>query len=75
MLVKVAGTPLENNEPVDPFEYIRVIAVARIMMPSSYVRIAAGREQMNEQMQAMCFMAGGQFNFLWMQIVDGNESR
>ncbi|MBH1921594.1 biotin synthase BioB [Serratia marcescens] len=69
MLVKVAGTPLENNEPVDPFEYIRVIAVARIMMPSSYVRIAAGREQMNEQMQAMCFMAGANSIFYGCKLL------
>lgn len=58
MLVKVKGTPLENNAEVDAFEFIRTIAVARIMMPSSYVRLSAGREQMNEQTQAMCFMAG-----------------
>jgi biotin synthase len=58
MLVKVAGTPLENEEDLDPFEFIRTIAVARIMMPKSYVRLSAGREDMNEQMQAMAFMAG-----------------
>ncbi|HAU4968375.1 TPA: biotin synthase BioB, partial [Aeromonas hydrophila] len=58
MLVKVKGTPLENQENLDPFEFIRTIAVARIMMPASHVRLSAGREKMNEQMQAMCFMAG-----------------
>jgi biotin synthase len=58
MLVKVAGTPMESEEDLDPFEFLRTIAVARIMMPKSYVRLSAGREEMNEQMQAMAFMAG-----------------
>jgi len=58
MLVKVPGTPMENVENLDPFEFIRCIAVARILMPGSHVRLSAGREAMNEQMQALCFMAG-----------------
>jgi biotin synthase len=58
MLVKVAGTPLENEQDLDPFEFIRCIAVARIMLPKSHVRLSAGREQMNEQMQALAFLAG-----------------
>lgn len=58
MLVKVAGTPLEQQEDLDDFEFLRTIAVARIMMPKSHVRLSAGREEMNEQMQALAFMAG-----------------
>lgn len=58
MLVKVAGTPLENEADLDPFEFIRTIAVARIIMPLSHVRLSAGREDMNEQMQALAFHAG-----------------
>jgi len=58
MLVKVAGTPMANEADLDPFEFIRTIAVARLMMPKSYVRLSAGREDMNEQMQSMAFMAG-----------------
>jgi biotin synthase len=58
MLVKVAGTPLDQEQDLDPFEFIRTIAVARIMMPESHVRLSAGREEMNDQMQAMAFMAG-----------------
>jgi biotin synthase len=54
----VKGTPLENIENLDPFEFIRTIAVARIMMPKSKVRLSAGREEMNEQTQALCFLAG-----------------
>ncbi|UJJ30621.1 biotin synthase BioB [Halopseudomonas maritima] len=58
MLVKVEGTPLANEDDVDPFDFIRMLAVARIMMPQSHVRLSAGREQMNEQMQALAFLAG-----------------
>jgi biotin synthase len=58
MLVKVKGTPLEDVEDLEPFDFIRTIAVARIMMPTSHVRLSAGREKMNEQMQALCFFAG-----------------
>ena len=58
MLVKVEGTPLDQVEDLEPFDFIRTIAVARILMPQSHVRLSAGREEMNEQMQAMCFFAG-----------------
>ncbi|PAV24549.1 biotin synthase BioB [Tamilnaduibacter salinus] len=58
MLVKVPGTPLEDVEDLDPFEFVRTIAVARILMPASHVRLSAGREEMNEQMQSLCFLAG-----------------
>ena len=57
-LVKVAGTPLADEEDLDPFEFIRTIAVARILMPNSKVRLSAGREQMDDGIQALCFMAG-----------------
>lgn len=57
-LVKVKGTPLQDVEDLEPFEFIRTIAVARILMPKSYVRLSAGRQSMNEQMQALCFLAG-----------------
>lgn len=58
MLVKVPGTPLEHAEDLDPIEFIRAIAVARIMMPLSHVRLSAGREQMSESTQALAFLAG-----------------
>jgi len=58
MLVKVEGTPLASEADLDPFDFIRTIAVARILMPQSHVRLSAGREQMNEQTQAMAFLAG-----------------
>ncbi|NLD14937.1 MAG: biotin synthase BioB [Gammaproteobacteria bacterium] len=57
-LVKVQGTPLADAEDVDPFDFIRMLAVARIMMPQSHVRLSAGREQMSDEMQALAFMAG-----------------
>ncbi len=58
MLVHVEGTPLDDVDPLDPFEFVRTIAVARILMPRSHVRLSAGREQMNDEMQALCFFAG-----------------
>lgn len=58
MLVKVEGTPLDQQADLDAFEFIRTIAVARILMPQSYVRLSAGREQMSEQTQALAFLAG-----------------
>lgn len=58
MLVRVEGTPLEDLDDLDPFDFIRTVAVARIIMPASHVRLSAGREEMNDQMQAMAFMAG-----------------
>lgn len=57
-LVKVEGTPLETEGDLDPFDFIRAIAVARILMPQSHVRLSAGREEMSEEMQSMCFFAG-----------------
>ena len=69
MLVKVKGTPLENADDVDPFDFIRLIAAARIMMPRSAVRLSAGREKMNEQMQALCFLAGANSIFYGCKLL------
>jgi biotin synthase len=57
-LVQVEGTPLYGTEPLDPFEFVRTIAVARITMPASYVRLSAGRQELGEAVQALCFFAG-----------------
>jgi biotin synthase len=57
-LVRVAGTPLAESTPIDAIDFVRVIAAARITMPSSYVRLSAGREQMTDEAQALCFLAG-----------------
>lgn len=69
MLVKVKGTPLDNVADLEPFEFIRTIAVARIIMPKSYVRLSAGRESMNEQIQALCFMAGANSIFYGCKLL------
>ncbi len=58
MLVKVAGTPLAGQGALDPIEFVRTVAVARITMPRSVVRLSAGREDMSEETQALCFLAG-----------------
>ena len=57
-LVPMPGTPLENAPPLDPFEFVRTIAVARIIMPTSLVRLSAGRQEMSDELQALCFLAG-----------------
>ena len=58
MLVQVEGTPLSGERKLDPFDFVRTIAVARITMPKSVVRLSAGREDMSEETQALCFLAG-----------------
>ena len=57
-LVQVQGTPLAGSAPLDPFDFVRTIAVARILMPLSHVRLSAGRGEMSDEMQALCFLAG-----------------
>jgi biotin synthase len=72
-LVRVAGTPLADNEAVDPFELVRVIAVARITMPASRVRLSAGRRELGDGIQALCFMAGANSIFYGDKLlVTGN---
>jgi len=68
-LVQVNGTPLEGTEPLDPFEFVRTIAVARITMPRAMVRLSAGREQMDDALQALCFMAGANSIFYGDQLL------
>ena len=58
LLVQVEGTPLHGSAPLDPLEFVRLVALARIMMPASYVRLSAGREGMSAETQALCFLAG-----------------
>ena len=78
MLVKVEGTPVAEDEQfsevLDNFEFIRTIAVARITMPASHVRLSAGREEMSEEMQALCFLAGANSIFYGEKLLTtGNQ--
>jgi biotin synthase len=57
-LVAIPGTPMADAPPLDPFEFVRTIACARITMPASWVRLSAGRQQMSDELQALCFLAG-----------------
>ncbi|MFA9459724.1 biotin synthase BioB [Thiohalorhabdus methylotrophus] len=68
-LVPVPGTPMEDNEPVDVVEFIRTVAAARICLPTSYIRLAAGRLSMSEAEQALCFMAGANSIFYGEQLL------
>ena len=69
MLVRVEGTPLGDAVQLDPFEFVRTVAVARILMPRSHVRLSAGREQMSDEMQALCFFAGANSIFYGEQLL------
>ena len=68
-LVRVKGTPLAHEDDLEPFDFIRIIAIARIMMPKSAVRLSAGRESMSEQTQALCFMAGANSIFYGCKLL------
>lgn len=68
-LVKVPGTPLESVDDIDPLEFVRTIAVARLLMPASRVRLSAGRESMSDEMQALCFLAGANSLFYGDQLL------
>jgi biotin synthase len=62
-LVPIPGTPMADNARLDPFEFVRTIAAARITMPTSWVRLSAGRQEMNDELQALCFLAGANSMF------------
>jgi biotin synthase len=62
-LVPIPGTPLAENDRLDPFEFVRTIAAARITMPASWVRLSAGRQEMSDELQALCFLAGANSMF------------
>jgi biotin synthase len=64
MLIPIADTPLADVKPLDPIEFVRTVALARILMPKSHVRLSAGRTDMSDEMQAMCFFAGANSIFV-----------
>jgi biotin synthase len=64
MLIPIPGTPLAESAPIEPIEFVRIVALARIMMPKSYVRLSAGRSAMTDEMQALCFLAGANSIFV-----------
>jgi len=64
MLVPIDGTPLQDAKPLDPFEFVRTVALARILMPKSFVRLSAGRTAMSDETQALCFLAGANSIFV-----------
>ncbi len=69
MLVRVHGTPLEEEKEIDSFELVRMIATARILMPASFVRLSAGRLQLSDEAQALCFMAGANSVFMGEKLL------
>lgn len=73
LLVQVEGTPLAGTEALDPLEFVRTVALARILMPASYVRLSAGREEMSDEMQALCFFAGANSIFYGEKLLTTNN--
>tara|TARA_Y100000590_G_scaffold145430_2_gene167235 strand:+ start:6732 stop:7682 length:951 start_codon:yes stop_codon:yes gene_type:complete len=73
-LVKIKGTPFFENADVDEFDFIRIIALTRIVMPKSYVRLSAGRDSMNDQMQALCFFAGANSIFYGDELLTAKNA-
>ncbi len=72
-LIAIPGTPLADQTAVDPFDFVRTIAVARVLMPKSYVRLSAGREQMSDELQALCFMAGANSIFYGEKLLTADN--
>ena len=69
MLVKVEGTPLADSPEVDPIAFVRTIAIARLLLPNSYVRLSAGRSEMSDELQALCFYAGANSIFYGEELL------
>ncbi len=75
MLIRIPGTPLEDAEGVDPIDFVRTVAAARILMPTSRVRLSAGREEMTDELQTLCFLAGANSIFYGDELLTaGNAS-
>ncbi len=73
-LIRIPGTPLEGANDVDPFEFVRTIALARILLPKAYIRLSAGRESMSEELQALCFLAGANSIFYGEKLLTAGNS-
>lgn len=73
-LVRIPGTPLEHGEELDCFDFVRIIALARILMPKSYIRLSAGRAQMDDSLQALCFFAGANSVFYGDRLLTTNNA-
>lgn len=73
LLVQVEGTPLSGTDQLDPLEFVRTVALARILMPASYVRLSAGREKMSDELQALCFLAGANSIFYGEKLLTTNN--
>ena len=73
-LIKIPGTPLADQAEIDPFDFVRTIALARILMPTSYLRLSAGREDMSDELQALCFMGGVNSVFYGEKLLTANNA-
>ena len=74
LLIQIEKTPLERAAPTDPLDFVRVVALARIMMPKSYVRLSAGREKMSDELHALCFFAGANSIFYGEKLLTAKNT-
>jgi len=74
LLIQIEKTPLERAAPTDPLDFVRVVALARIMMPKSYVRLSAGREKMSDELHALCFFAGANLIFYGEKLLTAKNT-
>jgi biotin synthase len=72
-LIKIPGTPLANRDDIDPLTFVRTVALARILLPKSYIRLSAGREDMTDELQALCFLAGINSIFYGEKLLTANN--
>ncbi len=72
-LIRIPGTPLAGQQDVDPFDFVKTIALARILMPQSFIRLSAGREAMSDEMQALCFLAGANSIFYGEKLLTADN--
>ena len=73
-LIKIPGTPLENAPDIDPFDFVKFLALARILMPKSYLKLSAGRETMSDELQTLCFFAGVNSIFVGKKLLTVDNS-
>ncbi|MFK7973574.1 MAG: biotin synthase BioB [Rickettsiaceae bacterium] len=72
-LIRIPGTPLQDEPEIDPLDFVRTIAIARILMPKSYIRLSAGREKMSDELQTLCFFAGANSVFYGEKLLTANN--
>nr|VFK52437.1 MAG: biotin synthase [Candidatus Kentron sp. TUN]VFK52960.1 MAG: biotin synthase [Candidatus Kentron sp. TUN]VFK57955.1 MAG: biotin synthase [Candidatus Kentron sp. TUN] len=74
LLLQIEGTPLEGAEPIDPLDFVRIVALARILMPKAYVRLSAGREKMSDELHVLCYLSGANSIFYGEKLLTAKNT-